>query len=72
MPYWSIIKYKPKDGCEDEFLKQAEHLENLLGDGERLCLSPVKLCHNLIDRGDQNYGSKTVFGRRYFEATARG
>ena len=36
MPYWSIIKYKPKDGCEDEFLKQAEHLENLLGDGERL------------------------------------
>ena len=36
------------------------------------CLSPVKLCHNLIDRGDQNYGSKTVFGRRYFEATARG
>ena len=36
MPYWSIIKYKPKEGCEDKFLKQAEQLENLLGDGERL------------------------------------
>ena len=36
MPYWSIIKYKPKDGCEDQFLKQAEHLENLLGDEDRL------------------------------------
>ena len=26
MPYWSLIKYKLKDGGEDEFLKQAEGL----------------------------------------------
>jgi hypothetical protein len=53
---------------------QPEPLERFyLPDGTDVeCLSPVKLCHNLIDRGDQNYGSKTVFGRRYFEATARG
>ena len=28
MPYWTVIKYKLKDIFEDEFLKQAEGLEN--------------------------------------------
>ena len=36
MPYWSVIKYKPKDGCEDEFLKQAERLENQIANDTRL------------------------------------
>ena len=36
MPYWSVIKYKPKDGCEDEFLKQAEDFENQNSEGARL------------------------------------
>ena len=34
MPYWSVIKYNPKDGCDDEFLKQAECLEKQIGDNE--------------------------------------
>ena len=34
--YWSVIKYKPKKGCEDEFLENAERLENELGASERL------------------------------------
>tara|TARA_B100000497_G_C7532167_1_gene322670 strand:+ start:155 stop:520 length:366 start_codon:yes stop_codon:yes gene_type:complete len=34
--YWSVIKYKPKKNCEDEFLKNAERLENELGESERL------------------------------------
>ena len=29
MPYWSIIKYKPKEGCEDEFLKQCQRIKSL-------------------------------------------
>ena len=36
MPFWSVIKYKPKDGCEDEFLKRAERLENQIGNDTRL------------------------------------
>ena len=38
MPYWSVIKYKPKDRCEDEFLRQAERLENEVGDDARLSI----------------------------------
>ena len=38
MPYWSVIKYKPKGGCEDEFLRQAERLENEVGDDARLSI----------------------------------
>ena len=34
--YWSVIKYKPKKNCEDEFLEHAERLENELGASERL------------------------------------
>ena len=34
--YWSVIKYKPKKNCEDEFLENAERLENELGASERL------------------------------------
>ena len=34
--YWSVIKNKPKTNCEDEFLKNAERLENELGNSERL------------------------------------
>lgn len=36
MPCWSVIKFKPKDACEDEFLKQAESLENQIGIDARL------------------------------------
>ena len=36
MPYWSVIKYKSKDGCEDEFLKQAQRLENQIGNDTHL------------------------------------
>jgi hypothetical protein len=35
-----------------------------------LCLSPVKLCHNLIDTEDQHYGPQTSLRREYFEAIA--
>ena len=35
------------------------------------CLSPVKLCHNLVETEDRNYGSEALFGRRYFEAVTR-
>ena len=31
MPYWLVIKYKPKDGCDDGFLKQAECPEKQIG-----------------------------------------
>ena len=34
--YWSVIKYQPKKNCEDEFLENAERLENELGASERL------------------------------------
>lgn len=34
--YWSVIKYKPQKGCEDEFLENAERLEKELGASERL------------------------------------
>ena len=34
--YWSVIKYKPKKNCEDEFLENAVRLENELGASERL------------------------------------
>lgn len=34
--YWSVIKYNPKKNCEDEFLENAERLENELGASERL------------------------------------
>ena len=29
MPYWSVIKYNPKEGCEDEFLKQCQRIKSL-------------------------------------------
>ena len=29
MPYWSVIKYSPKDGYEDEFLKQCHRIKSL-------------------------------------------
>ena len=29
MPYWSVIKYNPKEGCEDEFLKQCHRIKSL-------------------------------------------
>ena len=29
MPYWSVIKYKPKEGCENEFLKECDRLKHL-------------------------------------------
>ena len=32
------------------------------------CHGPVKLCHNLLETEDRNYGSEALFGRRYFEA----
>jgi len=35
------------------------------------CLSPLKLCHNLLETEDRNYGSEALFGRRYFEAVTR-
>ena len=34
------------------------------------CLSPVKLCHNLIDTEDQNYGPQTSLRRGHIEAVA--
>ena len=36
MSYWSVIKYKPQKGCEDEFLENAERLEKELGASQRL------------------------------------
>ena len=43
MPYCSVIEYKPKDGCEDESLKQAEGLKNQIGEDARLSvwLDPI-------------------------------
>ena len=35
------------------------------------CHGPVKLCHNLLETEDRNYGSEALFGRRYFEAFTR-
>ena len=29
MPYWSVIKYNPKEGCDDEFLKQCGRIKSL-------------------------------------------
>ena len=34
-------------------------------------LSPLKLCHNLLETEDRTYGSEALFGRRYFEAVTR-
>ena len=31
-----MIKYNPKDRCDDEFLRQEERLENQIGDDARL------------------------------------
>ena len=60
-------------GTGDDILAGGEGFDEFVfNTNDSNVLAPVKLCHNLIDRGDQNYGSKTVFGRRYFEATARG
>ncbi len=28
MEFWSVIKYKPKEGCEDEFIEALRHLKN--------------------------------------------
>ena len=30
MPYWSVIKYKPKAGCEEEFIENLKPLKRLL------------------------------------------
>ena len=27
---WTIIKYKPKDGCEEEFLKELSRLKKIM------------------------------------------
>ena len=27
---WTIIKYKPKEGCEDEFVEALKHLGNIM------------------------------------------
>ena len=40
------------------------------GASRNVCLSPVKLCHNLIDTEDQNYGPQTSLRRGHIEAVA--
>jgi len=30
MQFWSVIKYKPKAGCEDEFIKNLKPLKKML------------------------------------------
>ena len=27
---WSVIKYKPKDGCEEAFIKELKRLEKIM------------------------------------------
>ena len=27
---WSVIKYKPKNGCEEEFINELKRLENIM------------------------------------------
>ena len=32
---WTIIKYKPKDGCEEEFLKELARLKKIMTDNKK-------------------------------------
>ncbi len=32
---WTIIKYKPKDGCEEEFLKELSRLKKIMTDNKK-------------------------------------
>ena len=36
MKFWSVIKYKPKAGCEDEFVEALQRL-NKMFEGRREC-----------------------------------
>lgn len=49
---------------------QVTHGDKLMVRFVKGCLSPVKLCHNLIDTEDQNYGPQTSLRRGHIEAVA--
>ena len=31
---WSVIKYKPKIGCEEEFINEIKRLENIMNENK--------------------------------------